>query len=179
MLQLDDEQKVSTLMAELDSVGFYDLTVKDDLTTVKRLSLSNREVLWDETNRCTTLDSEMLFEGGVKAILPDVDALLRLRNVRIESLTDRVTDESDYVVTIDGKAYVLWKYKSRVETEYEAFSATVNLLNGLLLNVGSHDRVYFEYTGNDSMLFFLTEKMFCILTGHRGLELLPSGRAPI
>jgi hypothetical protein len=171
ILQLGDDQNVSELMAELDSVGFYDLTTQDGLIAVRDLTLKTRELFWEETNRCVTLDSEKLFEGGLKAVFFDLNKLLRLRNIRIESLTDCVTDESDYTVAIDGKSYVLWKYKSRAETEYEAFCATVRFLNMLLLNAGSVDRVYFQYTGNDSMLLFLTEKMLIVLATHKALDL--------
>ena len=152
------------LLRVLDQEGYFRYVESDAVDHVRRAIVESGDVFLDETKRVVFLDGEDLFERG---LIPTVEILkpdLERRGVVTQIVKDEIDAAGNYTVQTSDARFNLWKAArpNQSQSWFDATLHTVSFLNELLAR-SSQERLYVEYSGNDSMGVFLTERMYAIL----------------
>ena len=104
-------------------------------------------------------------EGNVTDFVRDVSAFLEREGVRIESLDQDFEIGGGYSVTVNGTRYELY---SRDECERDDIwllttKRAFTMVNDLLIEARSSERVFALYGGNDLRAIFLTPQMYEVI----------------
>ena len=122
---------------------------------------------WDDDcvsadNRSYSADAEDLAEGDLGRCLRRMSTVLSHEGVVLESVEDVFTDEHKrYEVSINGDSHLIYDLN---ETSIEdiwlvSFRRLVEIVNSLLIEAGSSERLFGIYGGNDARVILLTESM--------------------
>jgi hypothetical protein len=141
--------------------------IREELVGTLRRGYLDSE--WDEgcvsrDRRSYPADSEELAEGGIGECLLLMKSVLRTEGVRLDSVEDDVDDEH-YDLIVNGRRHRIYD-ADLLENGLIWGVATKRLLeivNGLLKQAGSQERLYGIYGGNDGRVILLTKEMYRLL----------------
>ena len=146
-----------TFVDRLDQLGFFKYIDSAQREDAKRQGAA---AIYGETGRLFHADAESLAEGGVGDFLREMEPFLRKQGVTISQIEDQFRDY-DYSVTINGMDYIIYSadelelHGQRVVSIWGL--ATVRsfaIVNELLANAESNERLYAVNGGNDLFGFF-------------------------
>ncbi|MGE5703113.1 MAG: hypothetical protein ACM32O_11325 [Clostridia bacterium] len=168
--QAISSSQVASLIDQLDAMGYYQYaSQKNEIIAESKRS---GYIFGDPvTNRAFFCDAENLAEGGVKTFLEDIDPALRLRKVVIKELREEFSEQG-YFITINGIKYTIYTEKEfeSVDTWELSSIRTFSIINRLLKEAGSTERVYQLYGGNEQLAIFLTPEMYDLIKNAKGLD---------
>ncbi|WP_373232079.1 hypothetical protein [Cohnella sp.] len=173
----NEDKGIASLINELDQLGYYkylELRIKEE---VKEESIKVGYLFgWEESGRDYSSDAEDLAEGGVGKLIESVKPYLETQNVKITEIKDDIVD-MDYSVVINGISYKIY---SEDEMDKDIWELSTNrafgIINKLLKEVSSNERVYILYGGNDLRAVFLTSEMYKAINESK---LIPDREMPI
>lgn len=132
----------------------------------------------DCSRRCYGADSESLAECGFQQFLNKIEMFLHKQGVIIHSLQTQCNYPKEYSITIDGIGYQIFSAEESVSADlWElATKRCFAIVNALLEQAGSSERLYQMYSANDTGGVFLTENLYkLILRSHA----LPKDELPV
>lgn len=153
----------SQVWSQLEQAGYCRHLTEDEIETVRNAILKDGwSGLHEPHSRFFWVDAESLTEQGVTDFLKSLSPFLRRLNIEITS-EDHWTDEG-YWITLNGQKRVIW-----TEAEFEeerqgkpgrtwglSTVRTFEMVNRLLEESGSDERLYAFNGGNDLHAMFLT-----------------------
>lgn len=110
-------------------------------------------------------DSEDLAEQGIRSVIGEMKTVLEKEGVIIKNIDEVATEDGGYSVKVNNKVYEVFDKKNIDESDdwSIALKALLDIVNELLVNAGSKERLYSIYSGNDSQVIFLTKEMHNLL----------------
>ncbi|WP_417737761.1 hypothetical protein [Rosistilla oblonga] len=160
------------IVEKLIALGFLKFTPETSRKAVRQQlieSVRNNylESEWDDDcvssdRRSYSADAEDLAEGDVGNCLRQMSEVLSHEGVILESVEDVFTDEHKrYEVSINRASHLIYDLN---ETSIEdiwlvSFRRLVGIVNSLLIEDGSSERLFGLYGGNDARVILLTESM--------------------
>jgi hypothetical protein len=151
---------ILSLIRKLDKLGFYKYVDKQLVEELKKKSRKSGYLFWDETQRIFKSDAEGLAEGFVEPFYKEMEQFLSKEGVRIQQFEQSNNDK--YEIIINGQTYLI--YDDKTDNPFDiweiASNRTFAVINILLQEAGSKERLYSLYGGNDLFALFLTEEMF-------------------
>ena len=122
-------------------------------------------------------DAENLAEGDIGELLRKTKTVLENAGVEFSSVIDEITSNK-YDLLIDNKRYSIFTGETiNSPDSWEiAFLRLLEIINELLKNANSEERLYGMYGGNDGIIVFLTEDLYQFITKNNLFEIsyLPS-----
>jgi len=155
---------LSSLLKKLDELGYYKYIDSSQIERVKNISLDAGYVFgWEDSGRDFSADAENLAEGGIPEFYNEIRNFLKKQNVDI-SVYDDFSDKG-YTIKINGKNYVIYDEKElKSENIWEVSTIrSFSIINSLLKESNSKERLYTLYGGNDLRAVFLTEEMYRVI----------------
>jgi hypothetical protein len=117
-------------------------------------------------------DAEELAEGGIGEFLREIERFLAHQGVELEQLEDWA-DENGYVLSLNGNNHTIYDTEDLRRDEQRVVSiwglATARafaLINALLTDAGSAERLYAVNGGNDLFGFFLSPQLRAAICDH-------------
>ncbi|WP_419880503.1 hypothetical protein ACN6MY_12570 [Peribacillus sp. B-H-3] len=149
------------LIDELDQLGFYKyLDYSEDKDKAKQEAIKTGYIYGD-IGREFPADEEDLSEGGVGAFFEEITPFLRKQGVQLIINHENFSEEK-YEIQVNGENYTLYSQKDLESEEYieknthRAFS----IINKILEESGSKERLCALYEWNDQIAIFLTNEMY-------------------
>jgi hypothetical protein len=152
------------IVHQLDSVGFFsNLTQSEKHNTINKMIKYN-DIFIDETKRFATLDAEDIDEG---MCIREIKYLLNLPSIQ-HLFSDSIEEKDDtcYCIILLNNEFILWDYNEPCYKQnpwHVVFSRSILMINYLLTKMNHPDRVYYDYSGNDTECVLLSDKMKQIL----------------
>jgi len=163
---------VEAIVDQLIELGFLRFTPNSKKEAVRQQlveSVRNNylDSDWDDDcvsadKRSYSADAEDLAEGDIGNCLRQMCQVLSQEGVVLESVEDSFTEEHKrYEVIVNGVSHLIYDLN---ETSVEeiwllSFRRLVEIVNGLLIEAGSSERLFGLYGGNDARVILLTESM--------------------
>jgi hypothetical protein len=157
------------IVTNLEKYGRFECEILEDL--------GNGSLHWPDRRRYNA-DNEDLMDGMIGSHITDLQTTLSLEGVIATQIKDEV-DEQGYIVRVNGRPHIIYQWGDKhgeVNTWGLAHRGFMEIVNTLLDEVGSPERLYGISSGNDGGVLLLTNEMFDYLQAHRGLfsiEALP------
>jgi len=104
-------------------------------------------------------DNEDLAEGQVGATILLMKPVLEREGVKLDTVLDECGDEM-YEVVINGQRHLIYEGDGGEDSWTLALKRLLEIVNGLLEQAGSAERLYGMYAGNDGRVVLLTEAMY-------------------
>ena len=110
-------------------------------------------------------DAEDLADGGVGATIRRMRGVLRAEGVSIDRVVDLFDDDDDgYHLEIDGKTYVIFRHDDEGQNAWVlATRRLLEIVDALLIEAGSAERLYGAYAGHRGRVIFMTCEMHAYL----------------
>ncbi len=165
------------LAADLRNAGYFSYVESERLTEV--FAAAEEGDLYDESiGRVFNADAEDLAEGSVERFLGEVKPALERCGVAIDTVSQEVeaekSDRQGYSVTVNGERHVIYSHDEAVDKPDATWDLaprrTFQLINALLQNAGSAERMYMLNGGNDCFAWLLTKEQYNILTATPALK---------
>jgi hypothetical protein len=183
-----DPQNVA-LVERLDSLGFFEYAEDPAAAKAEFERRGTDGFWWAEHGRSLVFaDSEDLAEGGIAEAVNELQPLLARMGVLLEDDAEDEIDERRYVVRAGGREYVIYDLDAADALDIEdemlrmwvlAWTRTIRILNDLLEDAKSPERVY---AGYEHQLWFLTSAQFDAVTevlgGSRSRPYVPTEEPP-
>jgi hypothetical protein len=153
------------LAVRLERLGFFKHTERDLLEEAKA-EVSEAEYLFaGSTERDYLIHPEDLAEGGVKTFLEEISFFLKREAVAINEIEENFEVGGTYSITVDGRPYVIYSHAEHKSKELQELTTrrAFALVNTLLEQAGSSERIYLFRDGNETWAVFLTPDMFRII----------------
>ncbi len=169
---------LSRLLETLESLGFYQYVAPEQIDDLKQEALATGYIFgWEGTARDYEADAENLAEGGVHEFLAKIAPFLTTQGVQIDSIEEHFRD-TGYRITINGREYELYSGAELASANIWELTTTraFGIVNTLLREAGSSERVFVLYGGNDLHAVFLTTEMYEVL---RRAAVLPPQEMPM
>lgn len=163
------------LLTELQSQGFYDHTDTSDEEAIKNSFRSTGSVqddlFADATNRVEFIDCETASESGVIPLFNDISDIIVHSGVHLQSISEEWSHNShgdldQYMLKSDNLQTILWtvlELRRSSDSWLLAGDRFVSFINLVLEHFGSSERLYYEFTGNDTLVVLLTNGMAKVL----------------
>jgi hypothetical protein len=167
---------ISPLLSKIGGLGYYKYIGPSQIEDVKKKSLSAGYIFgWEDSGRDFTADAENLAEGGIAEFYNTIESFLLRQNVNIMISSD--FSENGYSVKVNDKYYVIYN-KDELESKDIWELSTIrcfSIVNVLLKEVNSNERLYTLYGGNDLRAVFLTDEIYNAIID---AEILPEKELP-
>ena len=161
--------KNSELVLQLESLGYYCYVDPAQLNEVRALALKSGYVFGSETRREFPADAEELPSDGVTDFLRDIEPFLRAQGVTLQ-IEDTDCDGAEYFVRVNGRRFPIYTREENELTKRGiqppegdvwllSTRRTMELVNWLLEDAGSPERMYISGGWNDQRAIFLTPEM--------------------
>jgi hypothetical protein len=171
---------LAELVNSLELAGFYDYALPEHVEGIKNRTLQTGFIysFSDGTNRCYNADAESLAECGVELFLERVDSFLRQQGVFIQSVETNCHFPKEYEIKVNGIAYQMFSAQEAETLNLWSLvtKRAFRLVNDLLEQASSPERLFQLYADNDTGGLFLTEKLYDILSAS---DVLPNENKPI
>ena len=171
---------LAELVHTLELAGFYDYALPEKIEDIKTKTLQTGFVysFSDGTNRCYNADAESLAECGVEFFLERIDAFLHKQGVLIQSIETNCHYSKEYLLKVNGISYQMFSAPEGETADLWGLvtKRSFTLVNDLLEEAGSPERLFQLYADNDTGGLFLTEKLYGILLTS---DVLPKEDRPI
>lgn len=153
-------RKILSLIRRLAQMGFYKYTDIQIVEELKGKSRKSGYIFWDETQRIFMSDAEDLAEGFIEPFYMKMEPFLSKEGVRIQHYEQSINEK--YEIAINGQKYLI--YDDKTDNPFDIWEMAANrtfaVINILLREAGSKERLYSLYGGNDLYAVFLTDEMF-------------------
>jgi hypothetical protein len=159
----------------LDELGFFKYMDPGEASKLKlEIAKTGWDGIFDETGRLFLADAESLAEWGVGSYLEELRPFLEEQGVKLESIKERY-EKNQYRIIVNGKEYLIY---SSEEIEMDMSGKQLGLtwglatarcyviINELLIEAGSDERIYAVNGGHDLFGFFLTEEQYHLICQH-------------
>jgi len=162
-------------------MGFYRYASPEQIPDLKHEARATGYVFGgEEVARDYDADAEDLAEGGVQDFLDRIRPFLVAQGVQITTIGQDLSD-TGYTITINGRVYALYTEEEltpggMAELWELTTTRTFALVNRLLTEAGSKERIFAVYGGHDNRAVFLTDDMYAAL---RLSGVLPPQEMPI
>jgi hypothetical protein len=168
------------LVDALEERGYYKYAVPEDIAKLKNHAVRTGYVYHfaDGSKRCYRADSESLAECGFEGFLNKIEMFLHKQGIIIHSLQTQCNYPREYSVTIDGIGHQIFSAEESASTDvWElATKRCFSIVNGLLEQAGSSERLYQLYSANDTGGVFLTEQLYQLILRSQAL---PKDEMPV
>lgn len=127
---------------------------------------------WDEDcvsfdKRSYSADAENLAEGDVGKCIQQMSSILSKEGVSLATVADSfLDDDKRYEIRINGVPHFIYDLREST-ADYiwsQSFRRLIEIVNSLLKDVDSSERLFGIYGGNDGRVIFLTPAMHDLLT---------------
>jgi hypothetical protein len=149
----------------LNIVGFFSLHSSLEQKVIFDKMIKDNDIFIDETKRVAILDAEDIDEGMCLRELQRLIDLPSLKHLFVDAVKEKEYS-SQYSIIISDYEFVLWDFKETLYKKYPwhvALSRTIMAINEYLKRSNYSERVYYEYSGNDTMCVVLSDAMKEIL----------------
>jgi hypothetical protein len=155
-------------LSGIERYGYLEYVPEKEMDRVKtQMVTQSWPFINDYSGRQYYADAEKLAEKGVAAFLEKIRPFLERQGVQLKSIEEYFDEE--YRITVNGKEITIWSRKEededsrREETPGLTWGLstvrTFSLVNELLEEAGSEERLYAVGGGNDLDAFFLTPEL--------------------
>ena len=163
------------LIERLEELGFFKYLEPGQAADLKSemAEMGWTAVFWD-SGRYFSADAEDLAEWGVASFLKDIQPFLEKQGIRLESIEESDI-EDHYKIMVNGRTHLIWSRKEmKIDINGEqrgllwglAPSRCFSIVNQLLIEADSNERIYAVNGGNDLDGFFLTEEQYRLICQH-------------
>jgi hypothetical protein len=168
----DSNNQISQLISLLEKNGYYKYIDPSMIEKVKKESIEAGYVYgWEDSGRDFSSDAESLAEGGVSEFFESIKEFLVRQNVVVK-VSEEDFDDEDYKITVNGVQYEIYS-KEEAQTDEIWELSTIRsfaIVNKLLKNAGSSERLYILYGGNDLRCVFLTDEMYNLISENKSVS---------
>ena len=158
----NSQNDITSLINDFERLGYYKYTDEEKILRIKNESIKAGYLFgWEETYRDFHADGEDLAEGGVGQFFNELEPFLLKQGVQITQISEDF-NELGYRIEVNGTLYTIYDQQ---ELESEdiwtlATNRAFGIINDLLTQAQSNERIYFLYEGNDQRAIVLTPDMF-------------------
>ncbi|MEH7123495.1 hypothetical protein V7149_13015 [Bacillus sp. JJ1503] len=154
-------KRIKSLLTELEALGFYKHADNQLVEELKKRSNKTGYLFWNETQRMYKSDAEDLAEGFIGQFFKEIAPFLIKEGITIESYEQSHTGDT-YEIIVNHKRFLILddKIDNHLVLWELATNRTFSVVNLLLHEAGSNERLYSLYGGNDLFAIFLTKKMY-------------------
>jgi hypothetical protein len=167
----DEEFLYDEFLSGLERYGYLEYVTDEEMDMVKKQMVQQSWPFFDENSgRQYHADAENLAEKGVAEFLEKIRPFLENQEVQLKSIEEYFDEE--YRITVNGKETTIWSREEEDEdygrdgtprrpglTWGLSTVRTFSLVNELLEEAGSKERLYAVSGGNDLDAFFLTPEL--------------------
>jgi hypothetical protein len=161
---------IEKLLADLGSLGFFKYLSSKQAEALKR---KFHEMGWiavfGNSGRYSIGDDEALAEGGVTRFLAQLGDFLRRQGVYLDAMQD-IQDTHGYRVTACARYWTVYTAEELRRSEKQtgllwglSSARTFALVNSLLEEARSLERLYCLHGGNDMSAIFLTTDLLRVI----------------
>jgi len=156
---------VVALMDRLEQLGFYRYVPAGQVAACKSKDVNASSPFTSESSRVYLADAEDLAEGGVQGFLMELRPFLHRLGVKITAVSQQFDAERDYVVSVNGTSHLIYSAQQAESWESweQASRQAFTIVNRLLEQAGSAERLYRLYGGNDCQAVLLTPEMYAVI----------------
>lgn len=150
---------------ELIKNGFIDYADSLRVDSLKKEIMESFNIYHEDTNRFAHIDAEELAEFNFDFFMPELNRILRKRDLRLEIETASDYNSSNEIL-INGQKIQLYT-NAELETGVFWDSGPKNFfrkVNDILKGKNIEERFYLLYGGNDLHTFLLTDNQFKIIS---------------
>jgi hypothetical protein len=169
---MSDEAKLRTRLSEfadrLEVLGFFRYAPVEAVAALKQdFEESRWKAIFGQTGRLFHADAEDLAEGGVGDFLRKIEPFLNANGIALTHVEDDVSEQG-YSVTVNGTRTRIFDTDELHQRETQKQPGLIwglsgarafAIVNGLLEEAGSEERLYAVNGGNDLFGFFLTQAL--------------------
>lgn len=161
--------KLTKLLDTLEVLGFYKYADHQQVAQLKAEARASGFLFdGDTVRRIYHADSEDLAEGYAWELLEQLIPFLRELGVQINSLSHAFDNDVDYTMTVNNVRYLLLSVQEEQQLDMAerwrlSTERTFTVINTLLEQARSDERVFQLYGGNDCHAIFLTPPMYRII----------------
>ncbi len=162
---------IKTLISKLEELGYYKYADFKHIENIKSESIKADYIFgWEESGRDFAIDAEELSEGGVGGFFEVIKPFMEKQKVKM-IISDENFSETGYEITVNKIKYEIFSEED-LKSKYLSVIGTCksfSIINKLLKEAGSEERVYALYGGNDLRAVFLTKDMYELISGYKKL----------
>lgn len=170
------QNTIGSLLNKLEETGYYKYIDSSKIGEVKKASLDAEYVFgWEDSGRDFSTDAESLAEGGISEFYNSIKEFMKKQNVDIVEIED--FSDKGYTIQINGEKYVIYNEEELNSKDIWQLSTirSFAIINKLLKDANSSERLYILYGGNDLRGVFLTDDMYKVIIDS---NLLPKKELP-
>ena len=121
-----------------------------------------KHILASLDRRLYAADAETLAEQGVKELLENMQDVLEKEGVNLGQIEENFNISGSYTIDINGEQFVIYSKEEEKNGEIWSLATkrTLELVNKLLEQAGSQERLYGISGGNDGQVIFLTPEIY-------------------
>jgi hypothetical protein len=162
-------------IAELERASFFAHATSHEVRAVKA-AIHDRgwPGIFASESRLFPADAEDLAEAGIGSFLDSIAPFLAKQGVVPPPHYDDYT-ESAYILGLGDQRLEIWRAAdwddpNSINAWQLSSARAVGIVNELLAGAGSQERAYLVNGGNDLQAFFLTPRLFDLITKHPDAE---------
>jgi len=153
---------ITSLINDFERMSYYTYISKDKIKNIKSESIkAGYPFGWEETYRDFHADAEDLAEGGIGEFFHKLEPFLLKQGIQITQMNEDI-NELGYRIEINGASYTIYTSEELENEDFWALASNraFGIINHLLTQAHTEERIYTLYGGNDQRAIFLTPKMF-------------------
>ncbi len=166
--RIEKSEAIKELAGNLERLGFFKHTDPALLEKAKAEVYETDSLFEGSTERDYVIHPEDLAKGGVKGFLEEASFFLEREGVATDGVEESFEVGGEYSVAVNGRRYVMY---SQAELELKAEEVrklttrrAFALVNTLLQQAGSNEKVYLLNDDNEAWAVFLTPEMYEIIS---------------
>ena len=160
------------LLNELESLGFYRYTPPEQIQIAKEEALQTHYIYGEPdgelVGRAFIADEEDLAEGAVDDFIDGLRPFLERQGAIITRVAQTIRTGDGYIVEVNGRPFVMYS-EEELESDRDLWDVTarraVAMVNVLLHEVDSTERLYRLWRANDAEAIFLTQEQYEAIRG--------------
>jgi len=157
------------LISQLEKMGFYKYADPSMIEGIKKEAIEKDYVFCGEFGREFPADAEALGQCGLSDFFKEIKDFLDKQNVII-NISEENAEENGYHITINDCSYEIYSEQELQQDWWKLSSIRCfSIINKLLEEAGSKERIYHINDGNDQFAIFLTEEMYQSIYDHCSL----------
>jgi hypothetical protein len=152
----------------LDIAGFFSSHSRLEKKIIFDKMIKDNDIFIDETRRVAILDAEDIDEGMCIRELQRLIDLPSLKPLFMDFVKEK-DYSSQYSIIISNYEFILWDFKEALYKKspwHVALSRAIMAINEYLKQLNFSERVYYEYSGNDTVCVILSDAMKKILQNY-------------
>lgn len=157
----ENSKGINELILNLEKLGFYKYSEPSKIEEIKTECIKFGYVYgWEDTYRDFHVDAESIAEGGFEGFYKEINAFMEKQGIKL-IVSDVIYSGYLYSVKINDVNYEILKGDEFEKENWEfATDRCFSIINKVLMEKGTKERIYKLYGGNDLRAVFLTEEMY-------------------